>query len=60
MLIDNFKFIPEDIKTQIRSYIFHPYNLVKDHRTNMENNNVNFVMDGGIDLFIREFLLKKK
>ena len=45
--------------SQIRSYIFHPYNLVKDHRTNMENNNVNFVMDGGIDLFIREFLLKK-
>ena len=45
--------------SQIRSYIFHPYNLVKDHRTNKENNNVNFVMDGGIDLFIREFLLKK-
>ena len=45
--------------SQIRSYIFHPYNLVKDHRTNLENNNVNFVMDGGIDLFIREFLLKK-
>ncbi len=45
--------------SQIRSYIFHPYNLVKDHRTNFENNNVNYVMDGGIDSFIREFLLKK-
>ena len=45
--------------SQIRSYIFHPYNLVKDHRTNCENGNVNAVMDGDIDNFIRSYLLKK-
>ena len=45
--------------SQIRSYIFHPYNLVKDHRTNCENNNINAVMDGEIDIFIRSYLLKK-
>ena len=45
--------------SQIRSYIFHPYNLVKDHRTNYENNNVNAVMDGDIDDFIRAYLLNK-
>ncbi len=37
---------------QIRSYIFHPYNLVKDHRTGVETGNVQAVMDGDIDLFI--------
>ena len=42
---------------QIRSYIFHPYNLVKDHRTNEESGNVNDVMDGNIDNFIRAYLL---
>ncbi len=45
--------------SQIRSYIFHPYNLVKDHRTKCENGNVNAVMDGDIDNFIRSYLLKK-
>ena len=45
--------------SQIRSYVFHPYNLVKDHRTNCENGNVNAVMDGDIDNFIRSYLLKK-
>ena len=44
---------------QIRSYVFHPYNLVKDHRTNCENGNVNAVMDGDIDNLIRSYLLKK-
>jgi len=36
--------------------VFHPYTLVKDHRTNMENGNVNAVMDGDIDDFITEYL----
>ncbi len=43
---------------QIRSYVFHPYNMVKDHRTKVEANNIQAVMDGNIDKFIREFLLK--
>lgn len=44
--------------SQIRSYVFQPYTLVKDHRTNAENGNVNAVMDGDIDLFITEYLKK--
>lgn len=42
--------------SQIRSYVFHPYSLVKDHRTNVETSNVNAVMDGDIDLFINSYL----
>ena len=42
--------------SQIRSYVFHPYKLVKDHRTGAEIGNVDFVMDGGIDKFIDEYL----
>ena len=41
---------------QIRSYVFHPYSLVKDHRTEAENGNVQAVMDGDLDLFINEKL----
>jgi peptide chain release factor 2 len=41
---------------QIRSYVFHPYSLVKDHRTNVENGNVQAVMDGQIQPFIEAFL----
>lgn len=42
--------------SQIRSYVFHPYNLVKDHRTGIETGNVSAVMDGDIDDFIMEYL----
>lgn len=42
--------------SQIRSYVFHPYNLVKDHRTGAETGNVNAVMDGEIDLYMNEYL----
>ena len=43
--------------SQIRSYVFHPYNLVKDHRTGHESGNVSAVMDGKIDDFIRSVLI---
>lgn len=46
--------------SQIRSYIFHPYSLVKDHRTNTETGNVSAVMDGEIDTFIAAYLRKIK
>ena len=42
--------------SQIRSYVMHPYSLVKDHRTQEETANVNAVMDGGIDRFINAYL----
>lgn len=42
--------------SQIRSYVFCPYTLVKDHRTNYETGNVNAVMDGEIDDFMEEYL----
>ncbi|WP_154098179.1 peptide chain release factor 2 [Metasolibacillus sp. FSL K6-0083] len=42
--------------SQIRSYVFHPYSMVKDHRTNEETGNVGAVMDGDIDAFINAYL----
>lgn len=44
--------------SQIRSYVFNPYNLVKDHRTNAETGNLQSVMDGEITLFINAYLKK--
>ena len=46
--------------SQIRSYVFQPYKLVKDHRTNCEMGNVDSVLDGNIDLFINEYLKMNK
>ena len=42
--------------SQIRSYVFHPYNLIKDHRTNEEAGNTQAVMDGNIDAFMNAYL----
>jgi len=46
--------------SQIRSYVFHPYNMVKDHRTNNETGNVNAVMDGELASFIEAYLKQGK
>jgi peptide chain release factor 2 len=46
--------------SQIRSYVFHPYNMVKDHRTDVETGNAQAVMDGEIDEFIQGFLSQRK
>ena len=46
--------------SQIRSYVFHPYNLVKDHRTTHETAGIQAVMDGDIDPFIRAYLTQGK
>ena len=45
--------------SQIRSYVFMPYQLVKDHRTEFENGNIQNVMDGDLDGFINAFLSMK-
>lgn len=45
--------------SQIRSYVFHPYSMVKDHRTGAESGNTGAVMDGDIDMFIDAYLRKQ-
>ncbi len=59
--IDDLKGVQTEIAwgSQIRSYVFHPYTMVKDHRTGYEVGNVNAVMDGDIDGFINAYLKAK-
>jgi peptide chain release factor 2 len=45
--------------SQIRSYVLHPYQLVKDHRTEVEEGNTQAVLDGRLDEFIQAYLLKQ-
>ena len=56
--IEDIKGVQKEIAwgSQIRSYVFMPYTLVKDHRTDFENGNINAVMDGDIDGFINAYL----
>ena len=46
--------------SQIRSYVMHPYSMVKDHRTKYETSNVDAVLDGDLDMFIKEKLKEDK
>lgn len=56
--IEELKGIQKDIAwgSQIRSYVFCPYTLVKDHRTNFETGNISSVMDGELNGFMQEYL----
>lgn len=56
--IEDIKGVQKEIAwgSQIRSYVFHPYSMVKDHRTNFETGNIGAVMDGDLDGFINEYL----
>ncbi len=58
--IEDIKGVQKEIAwgSQIRSYVFHPYTMVKDHRTNFEVGNISSVMDGNIDGFINDYLRK--
>ncbi len=59
--IEDIKGVQKEIAwgSQIRSYVFMPYTLAKDHRTNFENGNINAVMDGDLDGFINAYLKAK-
>ncbi|MGH9779374.1 MAG: peptide chain release factor 2, partial [Candidatus Acidiferrales bacterium] len=46
--------------SQIRSFVLHPYQLIKDHRTKLEVGNVDSVLDGNLDLFIRSYLVARR
>ena len=56
--IEDIKGVQKEIAwgSQIRSYVFHPYNLVKDHRTGFEMGNIQAVMDGDLQGFINAYL----
>ena len=56
--LDNIKGTYQNIEfgSQIRSYVMHPYSMVKDHRTNTETSNVSKVLDGDLDMFIESYL----
>lgn len=56
--IEDIKGVQKEITwgSQIRSYVFMPYTLVKDHRTGFETGNINAVMDGDLDGFINAYL----
>ncbi len=58
--LQDLKGIIDDINfgSQIRSYVMCPYSMVKDHRTNAETSNVSKVLDGDLDMFINEYLVK--
>ena len=45
--------------SQIRSYVLHPYRMVKDHRTRVEEGNVDRILDGDLDGFIKAYLMRK-
>ncbi|MEG0178447.1 MAG: peptide chain release factor 2, partial [Oscillospiraceae bacterium] len=57
--VSDIKGLQKDIAwgSQIRSYVFMPYTLVKDHRTGYENGNVDAVMNGDLDGFINAYLI---
>ena len=59
--IEDLKGVQKDIAwgSQIRSYVFCPYTMVKDHRTNYETGNIQAVMDGELNPFIEAYLKMK-
>jgi peptide chain release factor 2 len=59
--LDQISGVKKDIAfgNQIRSYVLHPYQLVKDHRTKEQVGDINRVLDGDIDGFIKTYLMKK-